>query len=237
MKSTVPYEEIRRIITVDHHDPFQVLGAHVVNIDGKNVVAVRAFLPDASEAMVVEDRNGRREFQMQKIDDHGFFESLIFDWYDVLPYQLKKKSATGEAEIIHDPYSFLPTLTDFDLYLFNAGDHHRIYEKLGAHPMEVNGVKGVQFAVWAPNARSVSVVGDFNNWDPRRHAMRVLGGSGVWEIFIPDLHEGSLYKFQIKTQNGQLLDKADPYAFEMEHRPRTASRINFLGNYEWGDHA
>lgn len=237
MKSTVPYEEIRRIITVDHHDPFQVLGAHVVNVDGKNVVAVRAFLPDASEAIVVEERNGRREFQMEKVDDNGFFESLIFDWYDVLPYRLKKKSPSGETEVIYDPYSFLPTLTDFDLYLFNAGDHHRIYEKLGAHPMTINGIQGVQFAVWAPNARSVSLVGDFNNWDPRRHAMRVLGGSGVWEIFIPGLQQGSLYKFQIKTKDGLLLDKSDPYAFEMEHRPRTASRINFLSNYQWGDHA
>ncbi len=237
MKCTVPNEEIRRIITVDHHDPFQVLGAHVVNVDGKNVVAVRAFLPDVQEAVVVDERNGCREYPMEKIDASGFFESLIFDWHDVLPYRLKKKYASGAAEVIHDPYSFLPTLTDFDLYLFNAGDHHRIYEKLGAHSMEIHGIKGVQFSVWAPNARSVSVIGDFNHWDPRWHAMRVLGGSGVWEIFIPDLNEGSLYKFRIKTKDGRLLDKADPYAFEMEHRPRTASRINFLGNYQWGDHA
>ncbi len=237
MKSTVSPDDIQRIIAVDHHDPFQVLGAHVVSVEGKNVVAVRAFLPDVNEAEVIEEQNGRREFPMQKISDDGFFESLIGDWYDVLPYRLKKKYASGNSEFIHDPYSFLPTLTDFDLYLFNAGDHHRVYEKLGAHSMEVNGVRGVQFAVWAPNARSVSVVGDFNNWDSRRHAMRVLGGSGVWEIFIPDLQEGELYKFQIKTKDGRVLDKSDPYAFEMEHRPRTASRVNFLGGYHWTDGA
>ncbi|HEY5614693.1 MAG TPA: 1,4-alpha-glucan branching protein GlgB, partial [Bacteroidota bacterium] len=155
---------------------------------------------------------------------------------DVLPYLLKKKFVSGAAEEFHDPYSFLPTLTDFDLYLFNAGDHHFIYEKLGAHAAEVNGVHGIQFAVWAPDARSVSVVGDFNNWDARRNAMRVLGGSGVWEIFLPDLSEGMLYKYQVKTKDGRVLDKSDPYAFEMEHRPRTASRVNFLSRYDWSDH-
>jgi 1,4-alpha-glucan branching enzyme len=183
---------------------------------------------------VIEDKNGNREFRMERVSDEGFFESLIPEWYDVLPYRLKK-TTPGGSEFVHDPYSFLPTLTDLDLYLFNAGDHHRIYEKLGAHPMTVNGVQGVQFAVWAPNARSVSVVGDFNQWDARRHAMRVLGGSGVWEIFVPDMQEGGLYKFQIKAKDGRLLDKADPYGFQMEHRPRTASRVNFLNGYQWGD--
>jgi 1,4-alpha-glucan branching enzyme len=141
------------------------------------------------------------------------------------------------VEIFKDSYSFLPTLSEFDLYLFNSGDHHRIYDKLGAHSLEVNGVGGVQFAVWAPNARSVSVVGNFNNWDRRRHAMRVLGASGVWEIFVPGLKEGELYKFQIKTKSGNVLDKADPYATEMELRPKTASKTNFLKQYDWNDNA
>ena len=129
----------------------------------------------------------------------------------------------------------MPTLTDFDIYLFNAGDHHKIHDKLGAHYAEVNGIGGVQFAVWAPGARSVSVIGNFNNWDRRSHAMRVLGSSGIWEIFIPGLLQGELYKFQVKTQSGFVMDKADPYGVEMEVRPRTASKVNFLQGYEWGD--
>ncbi|MCI0555698.1 MAG: 1,4-alpha-glucan branching enzyme, partial [Anaerolineae bacterium] len=206
-------------------------------MEGKNVIAVRAFLPDAQEATVIDQGNSKREYPMEKVGEDGFFESLIFDWFDISPYRLKKKYSSGAVDVIYDPYSFLPTLTDFDLYLFNAGDHHFIYEKLGAHAVEVNGVNGIQFAVWAPDARSVSLVGDFNYWDGRRHAMRVLGGSGVWEIFIPDLPEGMLYKYQIKTKSGKILDKSDPYAFEMEHRPRTASRVNFLTQYQWGDGA
>jgi 1,4-alpha-glucan branching enzyme len=150
---------------------------------------------------------------------------------------LKKVLPSGETAVFRDSYSFMPTLTDFDIYLFNAGDHHRIYEKLGAHYAEVNGVGGVQFAVWAPSARSVSVIGNFNGWDRRLHAMRVLGSSGIWEIFVPGLPEGELYKFQIKTQNGFVLDKADPYGFEMECRPRTASKVNFLRDFDWRDGA
>ena len=175
------------------------------------------------------------EYEMPKIMEDGFYEVLIPDCSEVFTYKLKKVSENDTVEILNDPYSFLPTLTDYDLYLFNSGDHHRIYDKLGSHAFEVNGVSGVQFAVWAPNARSVSVVGGFNNWDRRRHAMRVLGASGVWEIFIPGLKECELYKFQIRTKSGNVLEKADPYATEMEQRPKTASKINFLKQHEWKD--
>jgi 1,4-alpha-glucan branching enzyme len=172
---------------------------------------------------------------MEKIHEDGFFEVVLADRSKVFPYQLKKTTASGSTEIFHDSYSFMPTLTDVDIYLFNAGDHHKIYEKLGAHYAEVRGVGGVQFAVWAPSARSVSVIGNFNNWDRRCHAMRVLGSSGIWEIFIPGLMERELYKYQVKTQQGFVLDKADPYGAEMELRPRTASKVNFLSSYTWRD--
>jgi 1,4-alpha-glucan branching enzyme len=174
---------------------------------------------------------------MDKVMEEGFFDVTIPNCSEIFPYMLKKITYDNKMEIFHDSYSFLPTLSELDLYLFNAGDHHRIYEKLGAHFVEINGIGGVQFAVWAPNARSVSVIGDFNNWDRRKHAMRVLGTSGVWEIFVPGLMEGERYKFQVKTRSGFILDKTDPYATEMEHRPRTASCINFLRNYEWKDRA
>jgi 1,4-alpha-glucan branching enzyme len=237
MKTTASIDEIRKIVNTDHYDPFQVLGAHLIELKGKKAVAIRAFLPDAESAEVLEldGEDISRTHRMSKILDEGFFEVVVADRTDVFRYKLTKKTTSGETATFFDSYSFLPTLTDFDLYLFNAGDHHRIYEKLGAHYAEVNGVGGVQFAVWAPAARSASVIGVFNGWDRRKHAMRVLGSSGVWEIFIPGLPDGELYKFQIKTQDGTVLDKADPYGFEMELRPSTASRVNLLYGFEWGD--
>lgn len=237
MKPTVPQEEMYRIVSTDHYDPFQVLGPHIIQGTKRKSLAIRAFLPDNNQVSVVELKNGEpaKEYPMQKILDEGFFEVVIPNRSKVFPYKLKRLNDANTADLFYDSYSFLPTLTDFDLYLFNAGDHHRIYEKLGAHYAEVNGIGGIQFAVWAPAARSVSVIGSFNGWDRRNHAMRVLGSSGVWEIFIPGLSEGELYKFQVKTQPGAILDKTDPYAVEMELRPSTASRVNLLSGFSWSD--
>ena len=236
MKTTASPDAVNRIIHTDHHDPFSVLGSHIAEVNGAPGVAVRAFLPDAKQVSVLHVQTAAL-YEMFRIAEEGFYEVFLPEYSDVFSYQLKIITQEGIENLIFDPYSFLPTLTDFDLYLFNSGDHHRIYDKLGSHAKEINGVKGVQFAVWAPNARSVSVIGDFNNWDLRRHAMRVLGASGVWEIFIPELNEGSLYKYQIKSKSGHLLAKADPYAMEMELRPKTASKVNFLQQYEWDDEA
>ncbi len=237
MNTTASVDDVYRVIFTDHHDPFQVLGPHLIERSGEPVLTVRAFLPGAKEAFVLlEEKPGKsREIPMTLVHEQGFFECLIETCHQVRPYTLKKVLPAGEIATFRDSYSFMPTLTDFDIYLFNAGDHHKIYEKLGAHFTEVQGVGGVQFAVWAPSAKSVSVIGDFNGWDRRLHAMRVLGSSGIWEIFIPGLPEGELYKFQIKTASGYVLDKADPYGFEMECRPRTASKVNFLRTYEWHD--
>ena len=237
MKTTASIDDIYRIIYTEHYDPFAVLGAHIIETKGKRIVTVRAFLPDAQEAFVLKKNEPEIEYRMDKVMEEGFYDVTIPNCSEIFPYMLKKITYDNKMEIFHDSYSFLPTLSELDLYLFNAGDHHRIYEKLGAHFVEINGIGGVQFAVWAPNARSVSVIGDFNNWDRRKHAMRVLGTSGVWEIFVPGLMEGERYKFQVKTRSGFILDKTDPYATEMEHRPRTASCINFLRNYEWKDRA
>lgn len=232
MKSTVQKDDIYRIIYTEHHDPFSVLGAHIIHHKDTRLVAVRAFRPDAENISILISN---KEYKMSKLIEDGFFEGILDDQTEIIPYMLKVKRKDGGEEIYYDSYSFLPTLTEFDLYLFNSGDHHKIYEKLGAHSIKINGINGVQFAVWAPNARSVSVIGNFNNWDRCRHAMRVLGASGIWEIFIPELNEGELYKFQIKTQSGYILEKTDPYASEMELRPRTASKVNFLQNYKWDD--
>jgi 1,4-alpha-glucan branching enzyme len=235
MNTTAVIDEVYRVMFNDHHDPFTVLGPHL--LDG-NRLAIRAFLPGAASASVAGEGPGRgKEFPMTRVHEFGFFEAVIPSCTEVFPYRLRKTMEDGRVEDFHDSYSFMPTLTDFDIYLFNAGDHHRIYEKLGAHFAEVNGIGGVQFAVWAPSARSVSVIGEFNGWDRRHHAMRVLGSSGIWEIFIPGLPEGALYKFQVKTQSGYIADKTDPYGTEMELRPRTASRVNFLRGYDWKDEA
>lgn len=249
MKTTAPIDDVYRVIFNDHHDPFQVLGAHIIHIDGKKAVVIRAFIPDADTLTVVptgsparkssskpaKSAPKKKEYPMEKIHEDGFFEVVIKGKATMFPYQLRKVTLDGSVQQFNDSYSFMPTLTDFDIYLFNMGDNHRIYEKLGAHYAEVNGIGGVQFAVWAPAARSVSVIGNFNNWDRRFHAMRALGSSGIWEIFIPGLPEGELYKFHVKTQQGFVLDKTDPYGTEMELRPRTAAKVNFLEGYTWKD--
>lgn len=236
MNTTASVDEVYRVIFTDHHDPFRVLGAHIIEKDGARQLAIRAFLPGAESvsALIRKKKGSVSEFPMQRIHEEGFFEVVLNNLSEVVPYQLKKVSG-GRTEVLHDSYSFIPTLTEFDIYLFNAGDNHRVYEKLGAHHAEIDGVGGVQFAVWAPSARSVSVIGDFNGWDRRKHAMRVLGSSGIWEIFVPGIAEGQLYKFQIKTADGFIMDKADPYCVEMELRPRTSSKVNFLRTFKWDD--
>jgi len=238
MNTTASVDDVYRILYNDHHDPFTVLGAHILTRPGKTpTVVVRAFLPGATDAWVTETNplNEVVEHPMMLVHPDGFFEAVFEDRREIFPYLLKKRLEDGSVTSFHDSYAFLPTLTEFDLYLFNSGNHHQVFEKLGAHYSVVNDIGGVQFAVWAPSARSVSVIGDFNGWDRRFHAMRSLGSSGVWEIFIPGLLEGELYKFEVKGGNGNYHDKSDPYGVEMEVRPRTASRVNFLQGHEWHD--
>jgi 1,4-alpha-glucan branching enzyme len=232
MAPTVSEELVRKIVYAYHHDPFEVLGAHVVEVDGERRVAIRAFLPEAAAAYVMDD--GGTEHAMTRIHDHGFFEAL-FDHEEVFKYKLKVTDHYGNTTVAVDPYSFLPVLSDFDLQLLGEGTHQRSYEKLGAHLIAVDGVAGVHFAVWAPNARRVSVAGDFNRWDARRHAMRVLGGTGIWELFVPGLQEGMLYKFELKGQFDQIIEKADPHGYAAELRPKTASVVWDIEKHRWGD--
>ncbi|MEW6003009.1 MAG: 1,4-alpha-glucan branching enzyme, partial [Nitrospirota bacterium] len=164
-------KQIKLIINADHWDPFQLLGIHIIDLEGKKVAAVRAFLPEAERASVL-DLKTMKSYQMAKIHKAGFFEVLIGDRKEVFPYRISVKSLDGTKSEFYEPYSFLPVLTDFDLHLMGEGSHYRQYEKLGAHLMEIKGIKGVHFAVWAPNAKRVSVIGNFNKWDGRRHPMR-----------------------------------------------------------------
>jgi 1,4-alpha-glucan branching enzyme len=203
------------VIEGRHHDPFHYLGLH---LDGDRPV-VRVFLPDARKVTVIQ---GSQETELPRIHDAGLFAGLVPD--QAPHYRLRATYDRDEIEM-EDPYRFPPILSDFDLHLLGEGNHLDLYRKLGAHPLEIEGVAGTAFVVHAPNARRVSVVGDFNQWDGRRHAMRVRG-NGYWEIFIPGAHEGQRYKYEIVSPDGALLPlKSDPLAFAGEVRPSTASII------------
>ena len=222
-------EDLRRLLEARHHDPFAVLGRH----DGEGGTLVRIFIPQAEEVSIVE--GGRR---LSRLGDSDLFE-WRGDGRD-LPGHHRLAWRDGEHinHIAHDPYTFLPQLSDFDLHLFNEGRHWHAQRFLGAHEKVVDGVAGVLFAVWAPNAERVSVVGDFNHWDGRCHPMRVHPGHGVWELFIPDLGPGVLYKFEVRNRDtGMVLLKADPYGRCFESRPRTASIVANDAGFEWNDEA
>lgn len=237
MRSTAAVEDIYKIIYTEHHDPYSVLGIHQVSYRDKPCIAVRTFMPLATHAWVLREyADGRVEdFPMLRVHEDGFFEYVFEDEQQPFPYKLRRTTVDGEEHTFYDSYAFLPQLTDYDLHLFAEGNHYKIYDKLGAHYREIGGIGGIEFAVWAPNARSVSVIGSFNGWDRRRHAMRVLGSSGVWEIFIPGVEDGALYKFEIKTQIGHIAVKADPFSFAMEERPRTASVVHVHREFAWSD--
>ncbi|MEO0538247.1 MAG: 1,4-alpha-glucan branching enzyme [Cyanobacteria bacterium P01_A01_bin.123] len=234
MPATVASEQIDQIAWNQHHNPFEVLGPHLVQQEnGKTVWAIRAYQPQADAVWVVFPER-REEHPMVSTHNPHFFECLI-ETEDLGNYQLRCKEGDHER-FIYDPYAFKNcNITDFDAHLFSEGNHHRIYEKLGAHPAEVNGVKGVYFAVWAPNARNVSVLGDFNYWDGRKHQMRRTVGNGIWELFIPDVKVGDSYKYEIKNPEGHIYEKSDPYGFQQEVRPKTASIVADLDSYGWHD--
>jgi 1,4-alpha-glucan branching enzyme len=220
-------EHLERIIQARHHDPFAVLGRHMM--DGRLVV--RAYLPSAGEATLAE-----RDQPMQRIPGTD-----LFQWEGEIGsvperYRLIWRDADHRQHIAYDPYSFPPQIADYDLHLFGEGKHWHAYRFLGAHPHEVDGIAGVLFAAWAPNAERASVVGEFNDWDGRRHPMRLRGGSGVWELFIPHLAPGALYKYEIRSAStGAVFVKSDPYGQQMERRPATASIIAPRSQHVWTD--
>jgi 1,4-alpha-glucan branching enzyme len=233
-ETTAPVDEIAQILRAEHGDPFHVLGMHLVEVQGKTAVAIRAFLPRAYEAWVVRGPGENDIVPLRLIHADGFFEAVFPDEQALFPYRLRTED-NGRHEF-EDPYRFPPVLSDFDLHLLGEGTHYRTYEKLGAHLTEVEGVPGVSFAVWAPNAMRVSVVGNFNYWDGRRHPLRSRGSTGVWEIFIPGLRDGEIYKYEIKSRQRSYLGlKSDPYGFYAELRPKTASIVYDLNHYTWND--
>jgi 1,4-alpha-glucan branching enzyme len=211
-------------------DPHAFLGAHGT----KGGVVVRAYRPGAESVRVLTA--GRPAVELRPADGGGVFEGVVEGGSLPLDYELEVRYPAGETYVLRDPYAFLPTVGELDLHLAAEGRHEQLYERLGAHVRELDGVAGVSFAVWAPNAASVSVVGDFNGWDGRLHPMRSLGGSGIWELFVPELGGGTKYKFEIRTRARTLRIKADPYAFATEVPPRNASVV-FDSGHEWRDDA
>lgn len=233
MATKISVEQVNQIVHNLHNNPFEILGCHLISeSNNKRKYVVRAYLPKASEVYVTIPNN-RQEYQMRSQHHPNFFECEI-ETDELNNYQLRVKEGEHE-KVIHDPYQFKDAkLTDYDIYLFGEGDHHRIYEKLGAHVVELNGVKGVYFAVWAPNARNVSLLGDFNHWDGRQHQMRKRQEM-IWELFIPELDFGTHYKYEIKNWDGHIYEKSDPFGFSQEVRPKTASIVADLDSYSWHD--
>ncbi|MFP4683688.1 MAG: 1,4-alpha-glucan branching protein GlgB [Ectothiorhodospira sp.] len=221
-------EHLGRILEARHHDPFQALGRQD---QGKETI-LRVHLPHAREAHVHD-----LDAPMTPLGGKGLFE-----WRGPagsLPRRprIRWVDGDGRESLQHDPYSFdEPQIPDFDIHLFNEGRHWHAYRFLGAHPHQVDNIPGVRFALWAPAAERISVVGDFNRWDGRCHPMRVRGGSGVWELFIPDLPPGTLYKFEIRNRDtGAVLLKTDPYGQQFELRPQTAGIVPQPNDFAWSD--
>ena len=211
-----------------HPEPHQVLGAHPEPGGG---TIIRAWRPEAEGITVVADDG--HEWPMRPLG-HGLFE--VRTSRAVGPYHLAVSYPGGRRFTLADPYRYWPTLGELDLYLLNEGRHERPWERLGAHPMLHGGTAGTAFAVWAPTAAGVSVVGDFNGWDGRLHAMRRMGGSGIWELFVPEVGDGARYKFEMRPHGGgPPFLKADPYAFRSEMPPQTASVVHALDRYAWRD--
>jgi 1,4-alpha-glucan branching enzyme len=235
MAELAPNEDADAVLAADHRDPFGFLGMHRAGPDRRLVV--RAFLPQAKMVEVVDAATGASVGTLSRIRDQGLFAGSIDGRADVFPYRLRIETDDGPS-VIDDAYRFPPVLTAEDEKLLAEGNDLRSYAHLGAHPRTLAGVDGVAFAVWAPNARRVAVIGDFNGWDGRRHGMRLRHDCGVWEIFVPGVGPGRLYKYEIKSSAGALLtDKCDPYAFLVEKSPGSAAIVCDLDRHVWRDEA
>jgi 1,4-alpha-glucan branching enzyme len=226
--STADRAEVERLLALRSPDPHRLLGAHLT----PRGAVVRAYRPDAARVELLVEGEGPRE--MVRTHGAGFFELLLEGRQQLFPYRLRVTYPGGQSYTLRDPYAFMPTVGGFDEHLFNEGRHWKLYEKLGAHVRDLGGQRGVSFAVWAPQADGVSVVGDFNNWDGRLHPMRKLGVSGVWELFIPDLSPGALYKYEMHRRGSLAFLKTDPYALYTEVPPATSS-IVYEPSYRFTD--
>lgn len=234
-------DDLNHFLSGTHSDPFRILGPHRLGDD----LVIRVFRPDVKKIDVVLDGQSRDDrgagtlpespIEAEKIHRDGFFCATVPKGTRELVYQLRLTQWDGSQRTTGDPYRYGPIMGEVDLHLFGEGQHWKIYEKFGAQLRSLGNEAGVYFAVWAPNAQRVSVVGDFNNWDGRVHPMRKLLGAGVWELFVPDVGEGAHYKFEVRTPAGALFLKSDPFAFFSQHGTSTASLVFNLERYQWSD--
>ena len=235
LEGEVDRVEVDRLLRGDHENPHSILGAHPAARGTRSGVIVRALIPGAVRVDCVLDDNTvfplAREAEGLADLYGAFLQGAALPQH----YRLRFHYTGGAVWERRDPYRFMPTLGDVDLHLFNEGTHHEIWQKLGAHMRTIEGIAGVSFAVWAPNARRVSVVGDFCNWDGRIFPMRIMGSSGVWEIFIPEVGIEALYMFEILTREGAIRVKTDPFAAKMQQAPSTASIVQQKSVYAWAD--
>lgn len=229
--SLLPDDDFYPLVEARHCDPFKILGVRQ-HWDGGFVG--RVFRPDVRAVWVVRD-DGAKKYPLRRVAEEGLFEARLEGVDGYFPYHLELESHVGHVWRERDVYSFGPVLGEMDIYLFNEGTHLEIYRKLGAHLMEKDGVQGCHFAVWAPHAQRVSVVGDWNHWDGRVHPMRKMVPSGIWEIFIPNVREGAHYKFEIRGPHGDVFLKTDPFAFFAQHGTQTACMVFDIERYEWSD--
>jgi 1,4-alpha-glucan branching enzyme len=229
-------EELRSLVGLTHQSPHTLLGMHPLG-DGAGLV-VRAMLPAAAKVEIQPTHEkDKPAFELKRIPKTDVFEGVTKLANKVYAYDLVITDRQGRTRRTRDPFSFLPTLGESDLFLFGKGDERRIYDKLGAQLRVIDGVPGASFAVWAPNARRVSVVGDFNQWDGRFHPMRLLGASGVWEIFIPGVGTGAHYKFEIHDARGKIKLNTDPFGFFFEVAPKNAAIVCDTRQFKWKDQA
>jgi len=231
--------ELKSFLTAKVAVPHHILGMHTCENNGRKGLVVRAFVQRADTCAVFDvDSKSRTVYPMERLAPEGFFEVFIDDRTEPFVYRLRVETESREVRQFFDPYSFGPTISEQDVYLFNEGNEVQAYQKFGSHVRTVEGVPGVSFAVWAPNAHRVSVVGNFNHWDGRFHLMRKLGGSGVWELFIPGLQAGELYKYELAAGDNSIRLKTDPYGTYFEAPPNNASIVaNVDSGYKWGDDA
>ncbi|MBA2113869.1 1,4-alpha-glucan branching protein GlgB [Bremerella alba] len=236
MHTTGSLGKITDIIDGCSDNPSRFLGPHLVENSGSDKsAAVRAYLPGKEQAWLFHPGHGLST-PMNMIHPAGLFEVMcpMDGVTEKGQYQLRVDGGSGQMKTLHDPYAFPSYFTGFDIHLLGEGKHWNSYDKMGAHLRTVNGVTGVNFAVWAPNGKAVSVVGDFNDWDARSHQMNRIGSSGIWEIFIPGMAAGEKYKYRVR-QDGRAVDKCDPYGFAAEVPPRTASVVADLSIHQWKD--
>jgi 1,4-alpha-glucan branching enzyme len=233
VRTQLSLQGISRLVEGTLENPAQLLGPHPVDCGNRQAISVRAFLPDSQQVWLVDAEHQVRP--MRRVHPSGFYEAICPEGFQTTNYKLRVTSKNGDIKEMHDPYAVQPLLSEFDLFLFGQGRNWKIYEKLGAHQRTVADVPGVNFAVWAPNAESVQVVGDFNHWDGSAFPMRKHIPAGVWELFVPKIGAGEKYKFRIKMRDGNIVDKTDPYGFYAELPPRTASIVTPLDRYQWND--